>query len=50
MLSIEQCRKLINDNHDLPDEDILQLRKELYDVAQLAFEVYFEKKKRGMDL
>ena len=50
MLSIEQCRELIDDNHDLSDEEILQLRKELYDMAQLAFEVYFDKKRRGMDL
>lgn len=37
MLSIEQCRKLIADKN-LTDEEVEQVRDELYILANLAFD------------
>lgn len=37
MLSIEQCRKLIDDKN-LSDEEVEQIRGELYVLANLAFD------------
>ena len=45
MLSIEECRLLIPGSDKMNDEEIWQLRKELYVLAELALEVYFAKKK-----
>jgi hypothetical protein len=50
MLSIEECRKLIDDSEKYTDEEIVEIRKDLYEMAELALEVYFEKKKRGVNL
>jgi hypothetical protein len=44
MISIEKCRELIPGSDKMSDEEIWQLRKELYEVAGLALEVYFVEK------
>ncbi len=44
MLSIEQCRKLIDDKN-LSDEEVEQIRGELYVLANLAFDHWKEAKK-----
>ncbi len=44
MISIEECRQLIPGSDKMSDEEIWQLRKELYELAELALEVYFEKR------
>jgi hypothetical protein len=41
MISIEQCRKLIADK-SLTDEEIEQVRDELYALANLAFDSWRE--------
>lgn len=43
MLSIEQCRKLIDDKN-LTDKEIEEIRDELYVLANLAFEHWRETK------
>ncbi len=44
MLSIEECRKLIPNNEEYSDDQIIEIRKSLYDMAELALEVYFQEK------
>ena len=39
MLSIEECRKLIDDGEQYSDEQILEIRDSLYELARLALEV-----------
>jgi hypothetical protein len=49
MLSVEECRKYLDDetNQPLSDEEVLQLRDEMVAFANLAFDIYDSKKKRG---
>lgn len=44
MLSIEQCRELISDSDKLTNAEIEEIRSSCYETAQLAFDVWFEKK------
>jgi hypothetical protein len=44
MISIEECRAFINDASDLTDEQIAEIRRELYAIADLAYEVYVQEK------
>ena len=48
MLSLEKCRELIPDSNKLSDQEIDELRKALYDMAELALEVYFHRKKQNV--
>lgn len=43
MLSIEQCKKLIKDKN-LSDEEVEEIRGEIYILANLAFENWRRKK------
>ena len=49
MLSVEECRKYLSrkDNELLSDDDIAALRDQMVAWADLAFEVYQQKKKEG---
>lgn len=47
MLSLEECRQLIDGGGQMTDEEMLELRANLYETAQLAFDVWVEKKRRG---
>jgi hypothetical protein len=47
MFTLEQCRELIPEGETLTDEEIAEIRKDCYETAQLAFEVWIEKKKRA---
>lgn len=42
MLSIEDFRALIPDTDRLTDEEVAALRRDLYEMAELALECYFE--------
>ena len=44
MLSIEECRKLIDNDSDLTDEQIVEIRNSLYELADIALDVYFKEK------
>jgi hypothetical protein len=39
MLTIEECRKLIDSEEQFSDEQIMEIRDSLYELATLAFEV-----------
>lgn len=45
MLSVEECRKLLDNEKDLTDEQVTEIRNSLYELAELALDCYFEKKK-----
>ena len=45
MLSIEQCKKLIDDKN-LTDKEVEEIRDELYVLANLAFEHWRKAKKK----
>lgn len=49
MLSVEDCRKFLSrkDNKRLSDDDVAALRDQAVALADLAFEVYKQKKKEG---
>lgn len=44
-LSIHKIRQLLPDNQEYTDEFLLKLRGELYELADLALDCFFEKKK-----
>ena len=44
MLSIEQCRELIPGGDKMNEEEIVALRGDLYEMAELALECYFLEK------
>jgi hypothetical protein len=46
MLSIEECRKLIPDSEKLSNEQIEEIRRDHYDMIQLAFEIWLLRKKK----
>ncbi|MGD0328109.1 MAG: hypothetical protein ABSB00_00120 [Minisyncoccia bacterium] len=43
MLSIQQCRDLIDDSKKYSDEEIEKIRSTLYGLAELAVDTYLEK-------
>jgi len=45
VLLIEECRKLIPSHEKYTDEEILEIERTLYGLADLAFDMWFEKKK-----
>lgn len=47
MLSIEKCRKLIPGREEYTDEQILSIRDELYELADIAIQHYLEDLKMG---
>lgn len=44
MLSLEECRKLCPPLVDLTDEEVVKIRDNLYEGAQLALESWAKKK------
>ncbi len=47
MLSIQQCRQhLGKDSLDMTDEQVEELRSDLYKMAELSLDVYFDKLKK----
>ena len=48
MLAVEQCRAILSTEHShLSDQEIEQIRNEIYDISQLAFEVYWQSVEGG---
>ena len=45
MLSLEECRAFIPKANKMTDDEVIALRKDLYEMAELALECYFETKK-----
>ncbi len=45
MLSVQECRELIDDSENLSNDEIEKIKRDLYDMAELALELYFKKKK-----
>lgn len=43
MISIEKCRELIGDKN-LTDDEIIEIRKKLYELGEFALECYFKEK------
>jgi hypothetical protein len=50
MLSIEECRGLIPGGEKMPDEEVARLRRDLYQMAELALEAYFLEKEKPKHL
>lgn len=46
MLSIDECRKLIDGGEKYTDKEIEEIRDNLYGLANLAFDVWLEEKKK----
>lgn len=44
MLTLEQCRKIDPATASLSDEELLQLRDDYAEIAQLAFESWMEER------
>jgi len=42
MFSIEKCRKIESSLNELTDDEVVDIRDSLYELAQLALEDYFE--------
>lgn len=47
MLSIEECRKLIPNSEELTDKEIEEIRKDCYDIGELAWDVWLLKQREG---
>lgn len=45
-MTIEECRKYLEDGGDMTDEQVEEIRNALYEFADLALESYFEKIKQ----
>lgn len=45
-ISLAKMRELLPADEKYTDEYLIQLRKELYDLAELALDCYFEEKRR----
>jgi len=45
MLSIDKCRELVDDDEEYTDEQIIDIRKQLYDLAELAFDDWAKEKR-----
>lgn len=48
MLSLEKCREYLGKDSKLSDEQLESLRTDLYALADIAINSYFEFKKRGL--
>lgn len=46
-ISLAKMRELLPPDEEYTDEFLLELRSQLYDLAELALEVYFQKKRNG---
>jgi len=46
MLTLEQMKKLLNDP-SIPDEQVLEIRDQLYALAEIIFEKWQQDKKAG---
>lgn len=46
-ITLDEMRALLPPNEKYTDEYLTQLREDLYSMAELALDVYFEKKRRG---
>jgi hypothetical protein len=46
-ISLEKCRELIPNHAEYTDEQILEIRDSLYELADLAFDVYQYRKSKG---
>ena len=46
MLSVDECRKLIDNDEKYTDKEIEEIRATLYGLARLAFDVW-EKERKG---
>lgn len=44
MISIEEVKKILNDKN-IPDEETLEIRNDLYELAEIAIENYIREKK-----
>jgi len=44
MLTLEQCRKIEPKLNGLPDEEVLDIVKDMYGLGQLAFEKWVKEK------
>lgn len=45
MLSLKECRKYMHEDEvEISDERLLELRGQLYGIAELALEDYFDEK------
>jgi len=45
MISIEKCRKLLETDEDkFTDEEIINIRRKLYELGEFALEQYFKEK------
>jgi len=47
MLSVEECRKLIDGSEKYSDKEIEEIHEMLYGLANLAFDTWLEEKKKG---
>lgn len=47
MFSLEQIRKIDPALDDIPDDQLLKIRDDLYGLAELGLEDYFREKKLG---
>lgn len=47
MISLDEMRALLPPDEKYTDEYLTELRKDMYGMAELALDVYFEKKKSG---
>lgn len=50
MLSLEKCRQLDPELEGLSDEELLQIRDNFYEIAQLGFESWLEKQSGSKNL
>jgi len=49
MISIEKCRKLLEtDNEKFTDDEIVKIREQLYKLAELSLDSYFEEIKKSV--
>ncbi len=44
MLSIVECRKLIQNGDEFTDKEIMEIRDTLYEIADIAFEKWMHEK------
>lgn len=47
MLSVQQCRDLIDANEQYSDKEIEEIRGTLYGLVELALDTWLEKKNSG---
>lgn len=47
MIPLDVCRSLLENHDKMTDEELIKLRGSMYELAELALGVYFEKKRRS---